>query len=121
VEATYADSQKRPSTDSLPEEVGVVTPPKVKRARKAKGKAKAEVFTVKIGPPKLTRFEKARIIGARALQISLGAPLFIPVPKNAKDPIEIALCEIEAKSLPVSIRRVLPNGEYQDIPLEYLI
>jgi len=35
------------------------------------------------GPPTLTRFEKARIMGARALQLSLGAPVFIEIPKNA--------------------------------------
>ena len=36
---------------------------------------------ITIGPPTLTRFEKARIMGARALQLSLGAPPFIPIPK----------------------------------------
>ena len=35
-----------------------------------------------MGPPILTRFEKARIMGARALQLSLGAPMFISIPKN---------------------------------------
>ena len=34
------------------------------------------------GPPTLTRFERARIMGARALQLSLGAPVFIEIPKN---------------------------------------
>ena len=43
------------------------------------------------GPPTLTRFEKARIMGARALQLSLGAPLFIPIPKNAITSLEIAM------------------------------
>ena len=33
---------------------------------------------ITIGPPALTRFEKARIMGARALQLSLGAPPFHP-------------------------------------------
>ncbi|MCX8013651.1 MAG: DNA-directed RNA polymerase subunit K, partial [Rectinema sp.] len=36
---------------------------------------------------KYTRFEKARIIGARALQISLGAPVLIDVPESVIDPI----------------------------------
>ena len=39
---------------------------------------------ITIGPPTLTRFEKARIMGARALQLSLGAPPFIPIPKTAR-------------------------------------
>ena len=34
------------------------------------------------GPPTLTRFERARIMGARALQLSLGAPVFIEIPKK---------------------------------------
>ena len=39
---------------------------------------------ITIGPPVLTRFEKARITGARSLQLSMGAPPFIPIPKNCK-------------------------------------
>ena len=34
-------------------------------------------FEIKIGPPKLTRFERARIVGARSLQIAMGAPAFV--------------------------------------------
>ncbi len=40
-----------------------------------------------------TRFEKARIIGARALQISMGSPILIDVPSGVVDPIEIAWIE----------------------------
>ena len=43
------------------------------------------------GPPTLTRFERARIMGARALQLSLGAPVFIEIPKNATSSLEIAI------------------------------
>jgi len=87
-------------------------------------KKKAEKATVKkvtIGPPRLTRFERARIIGARALQLALGAPPFIPIPPNIKDPISLAIAELEAKALPISIRRTLPDGRYQDIPIEDLL
>ena len=48
---------------------------------------------VLIGPITLTRFEKARIMGARALQLSLGAPVFIKIPKNATTSLEIAMEE----------------------------
>ena len=85
-------------------------------------KKEAEVkFAVTIGPPRLTRFEKARMIGARSLQLALGAPPFIPLPPDITDPISLALREIEAHALPISIRRSLPNGEHQDIPLEQLL
>ena len=76
---------------------------------------------IRIGPSKLTRFEKARIVGARALQISMGAPVLIEVPEDVKDPIEIALMELEAGVLPITIRRTLPDGTYQDIPLSVLL
>jgi len=77
-------------------------------------------FEVKIGPPKLTRFEKARIVGARSLQIAMGAPPFVTMEGGYRDPIEVATAELEEDALPLSIRRYLPNGVYQDIPITAL-
>jgi DNA-directed RNA polymerase I, II, and III subunit RPABC2 len=74
-----------------------------------------------IGPRKLTRFERARIIGARALQVSLGAPVLVELPSSVSDPIEISLTELEAKTLPMTLRRALPDKFHQDIPLNSLI
>ncbi|MFW9936624.1 MAG: DNA-directed RNA polymerase subunit K [Candidatus Thorarchaeota archaeon] len=76
---------------------------------------------VKIGPIFLTRYEKARIVGARALQISFGAPILIEKPKSMIDPIKIALLELKSKILPLTIRRELPSEEFQDIPISKLI
>lgn len=76
---------------------------------------------VSIGPPKLTRFEKARIVGARALQISMGAPILVKPSENVSNPIDIALQELESRILPITIRRTLPDGTYQDIPLKWLL
>lgn len=73
-----------------------------------------------IGLPWLTRFEKARITGARALQLSLGAPPLIKGSEEAKTSILLAMEEVEQKALPISIRRVLPNGMYQDIPIDWM-
>jgi DNA-directed RNA polymerases I, II, and III subunit RPABC2 len=72
---------------------------------------------IMIGPPKLTRFERARIAGARALQVSLGAPILVELPPKMSDPIDIALAEIKAGILPMTIRRTLPDGSHQDIAL----
>ena len=72
---------------------------------------------ITIGPPTLTRFEKARIMGARALQLSLGAPPFIDIPVNAVTSLDISMKELEERVIPITIRRVLPNGDYQNIPL----
>jgi len=73
---------------------------------------------VSLGPPTLTRFEKARILGARALQLSLGAPHFIEIPKNATTSLEIAMEELNRKEIPIVIRRILPNGDFQNIPMQ---
>ena len=72
---------------------------------------------VLMGPPTLTRFEKARIMGARALQLSLGAPPFIDIPVSAATSLDISMKELEERVIPITIRRVLPNGDYQNIPL----
>ena len=74
---------------------------------------------ITMGPPTLTRFEKARIMGARALQLSLGAPPFIPIPKTARISLDISMEELEQRVIPITIRRVLPNGDYQNIPIDY--
>ena len=74
---------------------------------------------ITVGPPKVTRFEKARIIGARALQISMGAPILVDAAENT-NPIDIAMTELEANILPITIRRTLPDGTFQDIPLRWL-
>ena len=70
------------------------------------------------GPPTLTRFERARIMGARALQLSLGAPVFIEIPKNATTSLEIAMEELNQRVIPIVIRRTLPNDDYQNIPID---
>lgn len=74
-----------------------------------------------IGPPKLTRFEKARVVGTRALQISMGAPLLIEPPKGLVNPIDLAVREVEMGVLPITVRRRLPDDTYQDIPLQWLL
>jgi len=74
---------------------------------------------IQMGPPTLTRFEKARIMGARALQLSMGAPPFIEIPASAKMSLDIALEELEQRIIPIVIRRRLPNGDYQNIPISF--
>jgi DNA-directed RNA polymerase subunit K/omega len=90
-----------------------------KTVKKAKQPSLSE-FVIKIGPPKLTRFERARIVGARSLQIAMGAPAFIPMEGAYRGPIETAMLELEEDALPISIRRSLPNGITQDIPIKAL-
>jgi DNA-directed RNA polymerase I, II, and III subunit RPABC2 len=76
---------------------------------------------IKIGPPKLTKYEKSRIISTRALQITMGAPILIDLPNKVTDPIVIATTELEVSILPLVIRRTLPNNQSQDIPIRFLL
>gem|GEM_PF-1894181 len=50
-----------------------------------------------------TKYEKARIIGARALQIAAGAPVLIKTEKM--DSIEIAVEEFEKDAIPITVKR----------------
>jgi DNA-directed RNA polymerase subunit K len=58
---------------------------------------------------RLTRFEVARLIGARALQIALGAPVLIKT--EEVHPIKIARLEFKNILIPITIKRKLPSGE----------
>jgi len=52
-----------------------------------------------------TRFEKARIVGARALQISYGAPVLVDYPESMIDPIDVALVELDRGLTPITVIR----------------
>ncbi|MGQ4890930.1 MAG: DNA-directed RNA polymerase subunit K [Candidatus Njordarchaeia archaeon] len=73
-----------------------------------------------LGPPRLTIYEIARVIGTRAAQIAYGAPVLIPVhPKHGKriNEYEIAKIELKTGVLPLTIQRWLSTGKYQNIPV----
>lgn len=53
-----------------------------------------------------TRFEKARIVGARALQVSMGAPPLIEVPDEVRDPVQVAMREFMADAIPLTVQRI---------------
>jgi DNA-directed RNA polymerase I, II, and III subunit RPABC2 len=69
--------------------------------------------------PFLTKYEKARIIGKRAMQISKGAPPLVEV-GNLENPVDIALKELKERKIPYIIRRPLPNGVIEDWRVEEL-
>jgi DNA-directed RNA polymerase subunit K len=68
---------------------------------------------------KLSRFEVARLLGARSLQIALGAPILVSTEKS--DSIEIARDEMKKKMIPITIKRKLPNGEYSIVNIKKAI
>ena len=63
--------------------------------------------------PFLTNFERTKIIGLRANQISRGSVPFVSVPKHVTDVRDIARLELEQKRLPYLINRPLPNGTFE--------
>lgn len=63
--------------------------------------------------PFLTIYEKTKIIGLRANQLSQGARPFITVPNYVTDVRQIARLELEQKKIPFIIKRPLPNGSYE--------
>ncbi len=61
-----------------------------------------------------TKYEKARILGSRALQVSMGAPYLVKIPKKKLEelkynPLEIAKLEFEADVIPITVVRPLPK------------
>ncbi|MBI2041367.1 MAG: DNA-directed RNA polymerase subunit K [DPANN group archaeon] len=56
-----------------------------------------------------TAFEIARIIGARALQLAMGAPMLIKRPDTIYNPTEIARQELGAGVLPMTVKRPMPQ------------
>ena len=65
---------------------------------------------------KLTKFELARVIGSRALQISQGAPPLVKLTKKKLEeikynPIEIAKIELEEGVIPITVVRPIPGQQ----------
>ena len=77
-------------------------------------------FDKRITLPYLTKYEKARILGARALQISMGAPILVDL-KGETDSLEIASKELKERVIPIVIRRYLPSGNYEDWELGEMV
>lgn len=53
---------------------------------------------------KYTRFERARIVGARALQIAMGAPVLVE-DDGQLDPLDVAIEELKAGVIPITVKR----------------
>ncbi|KAL4341224.1 hypothetical protein GQ457_08G033700 [Hibiscus cannabinus] len=68
----------------------------------------------------MTKYERARILGTRALQISMNAPVMVEL-EGESDPLEIAMKELRERKIPFTIRRYLPGGSYEDWGVDELI
>jgi len=68
----------------------------------------------------MTKYERARILGTRALQISLGAPIMVEL-EGETDPLQIAMKELRERKIPLIIRRFLPDQSFEDWAVDELI
>ncbi|ORY91225.1 RNA polymerase, subunit omega/K/RPB6 [Syncephalastrum racemosum] len=75
---------------------------------------------VKMTTPYMTKYERARVLGTRALQISLNAPVMVDL-DGESDPLVIAMKELREKKIPLIVRRFLPDGTYEDWHVRELI
>jgi DNA-directed RNA polymerase subunit K/omega len=73
------------------------------------------------GMPFLTQFEKTKILGFRTNQLSNGARPYIAVPKHVTDIREIARLELDARRLPIIIKRPMPDGTFEKWRLSDLL
>ncbi|KAI9681457.1 MAG: DNA-directed RNA polymerases I II and III subunit RPABC2 [Caeruleum heppii] len=70
--------------------------------------------------PYMTKYERARVLGTRALQISMNAPVLVDL-EGETDPLQIAIKELREKRIPLIVRRYLPDGWYEDWTCEELM
>jgi len=73
----------------------------------------------------MTKYERARVLGTRALQISMNAPVMVEL-DGETDPLRIAQKELRARKIPIIIRRYLPDNapdhpSYEDWSVDELI
>lgn len=68
----------------------------------------------------LHRYERARVLGTRALQIAMCAPVMVEIEAES-DPLQIAAKELRERKIPIIIRRYLPDGSFEDWGIDELI
>ncbi|VDO30469.1 unnamed protein product [Brugia timori] len=75
--------------------------------------------TERVTTPFMTKYERARILGTRALQIAMGAPVMVEL-EGETDPLEIARKELKHQKIPLIVRRYLPDGSFEDWSVDEL-
>ncbi|VDN98453.1 unnamed protein product [Rodentolepis nana] len=94
-------------------------PPRVQQGLNIQPKGPVDK-SKRITTPYLTKYERARVLGARALQLSMSAPVMVEL-SGERDPLKIAEKELRANKIPIIIRRYLPDGSFEDWNLDELI
>ena len=82
-------------------------------------KLRARLPEERVTTPYLTKYERARLLGTRALQLSFNAPVMVAL-EGEVDPLTIAEKELRERRVPFIIRRFLPDNTYEDWTLAEL-
>nr|CAG4636712.1 EOG090X0MJU [Eubosmina coregoni] len=84
------------------------------------GEGTGQLQMKRITTPYMTKYERARVLGTRALQIAMCAPVMVEL-EGETDPLQIAMKELKQKKIPIIIRRYLPDGSYEDWGIDELV
>ena len=79
-----------------------------------------EASTERVTTPYMTKYERARVLGTRALQIAMRAPVMVEL-EGETDPLQIAMKELKQRKIPIIVRRYLPDGSFEDWGIDELI
>merc|ERR1719189_1416832 len=82
--------------------------------------AEARQAQTRITTPYMTKYERARVLGTRALQIAMCAPVMVEL-EGETDPLQIAMKELKMRKIPIIIRRYMPDGSFEDWAIDELI
>merc|ERR1739840_51203 len=82
--------------------------------------AEARQAQKRITAPYMTKYERARVLGTRALQIAMCAPVMVEL-EGETDPLQIAMKELKMRKIPIIIRRYMPDGSFEDWAIDELM
>ncbi|KAG5493106.1 hypothetical protein GH5_01841 [Leishmania sp. Ghana 2012 LV757] len=118
IQRSGADEEDEDGGEQLPEDVAanVILSG---NAQAAKG-ARARGITERVTTAVMTKYERARVLGTRALQISMNAPVAVAL-EGETDPLTIAVKELRERRTPLIIRRILPDNTYEDWSVSELL
>lgn len=107
--ANGVDVQEQPNGEQAPAE-----------ASRSAAQGERQPNKDRVTTPYLTKYERARVLGTRALQISMNAPVLVPL-DGETDALQIAIKELSQRKIPLIIRRYLPDGSFEDWSVSELI
>lgn len=118
VQHSGADEEDEENGEQLPDDVAanVVLSGNAQAAKGARARGLNERVTTAV----MTKYERARVLGTRALQISMNAPVAVAL-EGETDPLTIAVKELRERRTPLIIRRVLPDNTYEDWSVSELL